>query len=870
MNRVDLAGSDAFRYSPSPASAEVILVDDRTLVEASGLFDPGFYLDRYSDVTGRADEALDHFLQHGGQEGRHPSAWFHSRYYLARNPLVKRARINPLVHYLRVGHLDGRAPNPFFDTDWYRSRHPEIGRSDPLIHYIRYGSKVLESPHPMFDADFYLTSHHDVAASRSEPLAHYLAVGHSEGRPGFDVASAGRGARIAVAAHVFYEDVWPEIDGRLDSIAVDFDLFVTIPIGSPALRASILESRPEAQVFEVTNAGRDLGGFLAVLPKLLDGGYDAVCKIHSKKGATEPATWRYLHYEGLLGSQIFVSNVLRAFSEDPSLGVVGPADFYLDGPMFITKNGPLLKQIASELYPEAVIPREWGFFAGTMFWFRPALLKRWRGNDFQARLEVENTSSDAQLAHALERMLGLAVAMEGMRIGLSDVTGERVASGVDIERAPHFTSTFQPAQFLPVRTAQLSETVPLVKKGRRLTWLAPKGARPGVTLIGPVGAVNGLGVSARGYADALLETGLPLNVMEWKLGFERVKMQAHAYPSREEQPINLVHVNLDLMHDANLLDSLPLNRLMPGRFNIAAFYWELLSIKPEWVNVINRFDELWVASKFMKRAIEAITPVPVRVIRPAISAAPTVSSYDRASLNLPADPFIFFYNADAGSVIRRKNPQALWRAYDDAFTPEQGACLVIKLNYADPGDPALQELIALSRRRPDVVFMTELLTEEEMVGLFANIDCYVSPHRSEGLGLTVVEAMRAGKPVVATRLGGVSDFVTPDTAYVVDHDLVEVGEGAEPYPSTFVWGEPRPDSLREAMLAVFSDRERAAQVGAKGQAKVAELFSVSNVASIIDDEIRNIWTRSGGTFASTPVGPAAARPTSPTKKIAAK
>ena len=43
------------------------------------------------------------------------------------------------------------------------------------------------------------------------------------------------------------------------------------------------------------------------------------------------------------------------------------------------------------------------------------------------------------------------------------------------------------------------------------------------------------------------------------------------------------------------------------------------------------------------------------------------------------------------------------------------------------------------------------------------IDCLVSPHRSEGFGLAIAEAMLAEKPVIVTGFSGDKDFTAAET-----------------------------------------------------------------------------------------------------------
>ena len=69
----------------------------------------------------------------------------------------------------------------------------------------------------------------------------------------------------------------------------------------------------------------------------------------------------------------------------------------------------------------------------------------------------------------------------------------------------------------------------------------------------------------------------------------------------------------------------------------------------------------------------------------------------------------------------------------------------------------------------------------EMLDLVAACDVYVSLHRSEGLGLSIAEAMAHGKPVIATGWSGNTDFMTPDNSFPVSYELVELTEDVGAY-----------------------------------------------------------------------------------------
>lgn len=89
----------------------------RHLVSQSGLFDAKFYAARYPDVVAAGADLLDHFIDFGGAEGRHPSLSFDSEWYLDENPDIRGAGLNPLVHYIEHGRDEGRRRRSLVDAE---------------------------------------------------------------------------------------------------------------------------------------------------------------------------------------------------------------------------------------------------------------------------------------------------------------------------------------------------------------------------------------------------------------------------------------------------------------------------------------------------------------------------------------------------------------------------------------------------------------------------------------------------------------------------------------------------------------------------------------------------------------------------------
>ncbi len=105
---------------------------------------------------------------------------FDPQWYLEEYPDVAISGMDPLEHYMQFGQYEWR--HPFFDGEWYLSQYLDVADSgmDALQHYREHGK--FEGRHCRFDKNWYLARYPDVASSGIDPLTHYLEHGKSEGR----------------------------------------------------------------------------------------------------------------------------------------------------------------------------------------------------------------------------------------------------------------------------------------------------------------------------------------------------------------------------------------------------------------------------------------------------------------------------------------------------------------------------------------------------------------------------------------------------------------------------------------------------------------------------------------------------------------
>jgi hypothetical protein len=427
----------------------------------SPLFDTKWYLRRYPDVRAANQNPLVHYLKNGGYEGRDPGPLFSSSWYCRQHSEVKKSGLTPLAYHMEFGQragyvttplfdevwykeryknelgecinsfsefvergfVQGRNPNEWFSSDWCLDKNPEIRESElpALWHYTLMCGQREVDPGPLFDVAWYKKTYPGAVRVGEDPLVEFLTVGRHAGRVPRDPSVALRGAKVAVVVHLFYEDLWPQILEALCRIPIEFDLFVTTTCElADSFSQLVLRSFPRAKLLATVNRGRDIGPFLEAVLKI-EGlvGYTAVCKIHTKKGITEPDAWRHILLESVLGSSVLITNIIKSFVDDEKIGIVGSEELYFSGPKFVERNRRNVEKIVHAIFPGASLPRDWGFFAGTMFWIRPsALVELSHVVGKVLTFEQDNSANDGQVAHALERVFGLIPLLQGRKIGL--------------------------------------------------------------------------------------------------------------------------------------------------------------------------------------------------------------------------------------------------------------------------------------------------------------------------------------------------------------------------------------------------------------------------------------------------------------------
>ena len=369
----------------------------------------------------------------------------------------------------------------------------------------------------------------------------------------------------------------------------------------------------------------------------------------------------------------------------------------------------------------------------------------------------------------------------------------------------------------------------------------------GVDVVGFFTAEHGVGEAARVLVSTLKSVDVAVGTINYT---DTQSRQAHPYSTDDvlRHKAVLVSMNAEqLTHSPHRLGT----DFYSNRYVIGQWFWELEQAPQWYAPAWPMVNEMWAPTRFIEQMLRKSAPsdvkisyVPLPVVRPVFDAALTRSHF---SLD---NRFMFLFAFDFMSVMKRKNPLGLIDAFTRAFPAGSGAQLVIKAINGDKRPVEREVLMTAASQHPDVTVIDTYFTRAETSSLMNLADCYVSLHRSEGLGLTMSEAMSHGKPVIATNYSGNVDFMDDSNSYLVPWTRVAVGQGAEGYSPDATWAEPDVVEAARLMRHVYENQAEAVLVGQKAQDDILKNFSEAASGAIMKNRLSEIWNHLMTTSAS--------------------
>lgn len=347
-------------------------------------------------------------------------------------------------------------------------------------------------------------------------------------------------------------------------------------------------------------------------------------------------------------------------------------------------------------------------------------------------------------------------------------------------------------------------------------------ARPGVNVIAHFRYPSGLRISAEALVEGLDAVGMGTSLRDVRTdtgddpGHER-------YDGFEVYDVTVIHTQPEPFFES-VYERADVIERRPRSYRVAYWYWEFGVIPEGWKRQAAQVDEVWAATEFVAEGLRERLSVPVRTLFPGVRLAP-FESRERAYFGVPEDETVFLFIFHMMSVMERKNPLGLIRAFRRAFRPDEPARLVIKTSFGER-HPAQLAKLKEAAKGARITIINEVYSPDDVLALMQCCDVYVSLHRSEGLGLSMAEAMLMGKPVMATGYSGNTHFMTADNSLLVDYRLVKLGKPIPPYDADFEWAEPSEEHAAELMRKLYDDPAYARSLGERAREEARQTLSV--------------------------------------------
>jgi glycosyltransferase involved in cell wall biosynthesis len=199
-----------------------------------------------------------------------------------------------------------------------------------------------------------------------------------------------------------------------------------------------------------------------------------------------------------------------------------------------------------------------------------------------------------------------------------------------------------------------------------------------------------------------------------------------------------------------------------------------------------------------------------------IALIPNGINYDDILLGMDKDKHDYYRFVNVARFFPQKDHDLLMRAFYSIVHEVPCARLVLV------GDGPLRPDIEKQAKALGIDDkVTFLGVRKDIPQILADCDCFVLPSLWELHPITILEAMRAGLPVIASDVGGVADTVADG----VSGFLVKAGDE---------------QSLTKAMIRLASEPELGRRMGTEGFRMVKEQFSNSLVAQKIESAYRTV------------------------------
>ncbi len=267
---------------------------------------------------------------------------------------------------------------------------------------------------------------------------------------------------------------------------------------------------------------------------------------------------------------------------------------------------------------------------------------------------------------------------------------------------------------------------------------------------------------------------------------------------------------------------LPPDRIILDRAAGENYIWTLYetdSVPVAWLSLLNdaRVSEVWVPTDFHVQSFRKAG------VHSCIRTVPF--GYDDKKYNLSASPLSNFADRDPFYFIfisefkKPKGCDLLLNSFFSVFKYRDDVKLIFKASagYNKDIENYILSLREMHGASNEVFMISGQLPESVMVSLYASGDCFVHPNRGEGWGLTLIQSMACGVPVITSNYSAQSFYCSEKNSLLISGQECEILDeawlNAVPQQRGHKWFEPDQRVLEELLLYAVNNRGALRELG---------------------------------------------------------
>lgn len=334
---------------------------------------------------------------------------------------------------------------------------------------------------------------------------------------------------------------------------------------------------------------------------------------------------------------------------------------------------------------------------------------------------------------------------------------------------------------------------------------------------------NGIGRAARSCYEALSQEGLSPQAVDLSEMFHQIETSSVVPLSpmpRASRGTLILFANAPETERA--LMGLGLRRWHHWRI-IGAWAWELPVGPTSWAHQGRMLSEVWYPSQYVRNALDKKMVVPQRVVPHFVSTLAKVNARTlRAEVN-DGNRLRVLSIADGRSSLTRKNLLSAIGMFSRAFSGSEKAELYLKCRNLDHFPEYQREVLAAAAGDPRIHVIDRTLPQDEHDAVMARSDVVISPHRAEGFGLNLAEAMACGKAVIATGWSGNLEFMNPQNSILLPYQLVPVKDPSGIYSGLHgaQWAEADIDAGAKSLRELYESPSSVANLAEAARTSIS-------------------------------------------------